>query len=140
MSRRTRSKPQPPSPKVAAGVSTSYLDEDGIIRLPRDQYWRWRALDREIRLQLTIQQKAKMQFDAIVAARPELMELRRVMADARRDMNGALRDYEVFKKEVEEATSLNLRLCAIDDVTGRITVVEKDHPDSAPAIPLTPNL
>lgn len=112
-----------PATTEPEAVDTAYIDPDGGYRLPRDQFWKWRALEADIQLQFMTIQKSKIEFDAILARHPELSHLKRVIAGAKERMNARVKEHKDFQAEVEGLTGLDLKKCTIDDVSGRITVV-----------------
>lgn len=104
-------------------VDPEYKDEDGNFRLPRAQYWKYRALSAEIEKTTLEYNKAKADFEAIVLATTSLMHCRSLMAEAKGKSAQFVAEINEFHKEVEAATGLKLKECAFDDRTGHINVI-----------------
>lgn len=125
MPRKKVEKPEPHNPSFPnEGVAPEYIDSEHQVRLPRDVYWRWRALDSEIQKHILEHRDAKRTFEDIVAATPGLVDARARMAAAKSALQTSRDEYEELKNEVQAATKFDITKCVIDDRTGRITVIE----------------
>jgi hypothetical protein len=111
--------PPPPEDRV----HPDYRDENGDVRLPPIQYWKYRALSAEIAKTRLEYDKAKADFEAIVLNTPSLMNCRAQMASAKGQSAQFVAEINEFHKEVEEKTGLDLKNCAFDDISGRISVL-----------------
>lgn len=106
--------------KDAPKVEPGYLDADGKLCLKGEQFWRWRALDAEVQLQVLRAAMAKRDLEDFMNRNTEARRLREQLAACNGDFAGAARIYESFCTEVSTAIGEDLKSCSIDDRTGAI--------------------
>ena len=115
--KRTKKATSEVTPKV---VPEEYKDADGTSKLPETKFWKWKALHGAMALHIITHQKAKDDFESIVARSLELSKLKQLMASSKAELALANNEYVQLLKEIEEATGLDLKKCSVDDQNGKI--------------------
>jgi hypothetical protein len=106
--------------KDAGSTASSFVDDEGVLCLKGDLFWKWRALDAELRsLQLEVsstQAKIVVEIDK----HPQLKELFSAKAALAGQLSVAQTELTNVQAEIEKLLGVSLKDCAFDDKTGRI--------------------
>lgn len=127
--------PKKNAPKTLAARPP--VDDDGVLVLQGELFWKWRALDADIR-RTKIEADAKQAaIDAEIAKLPELKRL----IDER---HGLVREHAQHSlemrsvhAEMEKLLGVEVKNISVDDKTGRVHVLAADGTPS-PAKPAKP--
>jgi len=100
--------------------ATKHVDDDGFLCLKGDLFWRWRALDAELRAAIAEMESAQQQIQVEIAKQPELSALLQRKAALAGTISTAKTELLTVQGEIENALGISLKEHAFDDKTGRL--------------------
>lgn len=100
--------------------ATKHVDDEGFLCLKGDLFWRWRALDAELRAALAEMESAQQQIQVEIAKQPELSALLQKKAALAGTISTAKTELLTVQGEIENTLGISLKEHAFDDKTGRL--------------------
>ena len=106
--------------KPTNSVNTDIADEDGVLCLKGDLFWKWRALDSELRAAVAEMEQTKDRIAVEISKHPELAEMISRQAGLAGTVSIAKTSLLQVQEEIETRMGVKLKDCAFDDKTGRL--------------------
>ena len=116
-------------------INPDITDEDGILCLKGDLFWKWRALDSELRTATIELEQTKANISIEIAKHQVLAELISKQAGLVGQVSVAKGELLNVQAEIEKKMSVKLADCAFDDKTGRLYNLAEDGTRGAPVKP-----
>ena len=116
-------------------IKDPIVDEDGILCLKGDLFWKWRALDSELRAATSELTQVKSDISIEIAKHSALAEMISRQAGLIGQVSVAKGELLNVQAEIEKKLSVKLTDCAFDDKTGRLYNLAEDGSRGAPVKP-----
>jgi hypothetical protein len=108
-----------------------FIDGEGFLALQGETYWKWRALDAGRANAEATLEKRRVEFEQMIASTPALVAKREEVQHAFTTLSQARKDLEELQVSIGGKIGVDLKSCAIDDITGRLHVLSTSAPMTA---------
>lgn len=111
------------------------LDADGVLCLRGALFWKWRALDAELRTAALELEQTQTRIATEIAKNTELAALINTKAALAGQLTTARAELNTVQEEIQGYINVSLKDCAFDDKTGRLYNLTTDKAASTPLKP-----
>jgi hypothetical protein len=112
-----------------------FIDEEGVLCLRGSLFWKWRALDAELK-SVTIEiEQTQTRISMEIAKNKELSDLMSHRSALAGQVSVAKTELANVQTEIEALMGISLKDCAFDDKTGRLYNLSPDGTRGEPATP-----
>lgn len=103
-----------------------FVDDEGYYCLKGDRFWKWRALDAELRAATAELDSVSRQIQVEISKHPELAALLQQKAALAGTISTAQSELLTVQTEIEKLMGVSLKECAFDDKSGRLYHLASD--------------
>ncbi len=115
--------------KAATKKRFAALSEERTHRLRKDQLFKYRTLEAEVRAAQAEYQMADLQYQVLVNSRPDIVRAQTAKKAAQEHFRKMRDEYRHYMDELGKMLGLDMAKVAIDDTTGLVREIPASSPE-----------